>query len=171
MNASNVFNIEASLNQWIRTQLDTYTTPAFFSGFGGSQRVVFNMPEAALSAPCFSVDHLFIETMDLWQGRLGDGGTTAQKYSAFLDVNIWVTRSNNNWAIDKRWMASILSDLMNKTKSISLTDYLTTYPTSSAAGYLVYIDAIEARQVGDDPNPDLVRERFLIKYHTNLRSN
>ena len=170
MNPSNTFNIEITINQWLRTQIDAESLPAFFSGFGGSERVIFNMPEQPLQAPVYSAAHLFIDTDDIWQGRKVDIGV-GKRYFAFLDVSVWVSRSNVNWASDKRWMESILHDIVNKTKSITLTEYLDDYPNTSAIPYSIFIDDIEARQTSPDANPDLERVRFLIRYHTILRSN
>ena len=170
MNPANTFNIETTVNQWLRTQIDAESLPSFFSGFADSERVIFNMPESPLLAPVFSATHLFIDTEDTWQGRRVDIGV-GKRYFAFLDVSVWVSRSNANWAIDKRWMESILHDIVNKTLSIPLTEYLDDFPNTSAIDYSIKIDDIEARQTQQDKNPDLERVRFLIRYHTILRSN
>jgi hypothetical protein len=170
MNPSNVFNIEGTLNQWLRTGLEAYIAPSFFSGFPGS-RLILVMPENPMNTPVFSAGHLFIETQERWQGNAGDNGTLAHHYEAFLDVNIWVSRINTQWVADKRWMSTILTDLVNKTKSVTLTEYLDDYPNTSSGVYTIYIDNIEARQTEQDVNPDIERERFLIKYHTIIRSN
>lgn len=169
MNPANVFNIESSLNQWLRTGLDAYTAPSFFSGFPG-ERLILVMPEAPANVPVFSAGHLFIETQKRWQGNRADG-VYGQHYEAFLDVSVWVSRANTQWVADKRWMGSILMDWVNKTKSITLTNYIDSYPSTSSGVYQVYLDRIEARQVGEDENPDIERERYLIKYHTILRSD
>lgn len=170
MNPSNTLNIETSLNAWLDTQLDTYTPPAFFSGFPGA-RLVAIKPESPLNPPLFSVSHIFIEMVDEWQGRRGADNSYAQCYYAFMDVQVWVVRSNVNWMAEKRWLCAVLADIVNKTPSVQLTDYLTNYPASSSVDRRIYIGNLEARQTEQDVNPDFERERFLIKYHHYLRSN
>jgi hypothetical protein len=170
MNAVNVFNVESSLNNWLSAQIATYTPPSFFSGYPGTQ-LILNMPESPLNVPAFSAHHLMVETFDLYQGRRVGLTTYGVRYEAFMDVSVWVSRQYPNWAADKRWMASILQDIATGTKSVSITDYLTNYPTSAGTDNLVYIDRIDARQTVPDANPDFERERFLILYHCLLRSD
>jgi len=169
MNVANVFNIENTLNTWFNTQIATYSPPAFFSGFDGD-RVIFDMPEQPLQPPQFSASHLFIRTEDLYQGRRVSTADVGQRYYAFMDISAWVTRGNANWLAELRWMASILNDAVNQALSVNLTEFLDDYPNSSSANQAIYIDGLEARQVGSDPSPDLKRERFLVRYHTLLRS-
>lgn len=171
MNESNTFNFEVSLNQWMRTELDTYTPFADFSGFPGD-RLILTMPEEPANVPAFSMHHLLIDTDDVYQGRRVGECEVGQRYSAFMDVSVWVSRLNAHWVSDKRWMCSILADLVNKTKSVQLVDYLGDYPTVPySMPYAIYIDKIDARQTQPDNNKDFERERFLIKYHTILRSD
>jgi len=166
MNEANTFNIEATLNAWLKTAIDGLDPPAFFSGFP-STRFILNMPESPINVPAYSGHHLFIETEDAYQGRRGDGGS-ALIYRAFFDVSVWVSRRNSNFTADKRWMCAALKDIVLGAKSVVLTDYLTNYPASSAGEVKIYIDGIEARQTEQDVNPDIDRERFLILYHTIL---
>lgn len=170
MNVANTFNIETTLNEWLKAQLNAVTAPIFFSGFPGD-RLIFNMPEKPANVPAYSGHHLFIDTVDRWQGRRGDNDTYAVNYRAWFDVSVWVTRANGSWASDKRWMCAVLKDIVNQTVSVSLDDYLTGYPTPADTDYKIVIEGIEARQTEADPNPDFDRERFLIGYRTILRSD
>ena len=169
MNATNVFNVESSLNNWLNTQLATYTPPSFFSGYPGN-RLVADMPESPLNVPVFSVHHLHVETQDVYQGRRVSATESGVWYEAFMDVSSWVTRANANWVADKRWMGAILQEIVIDTKAITITDYTTDYPNTSAVNNLIFIDRMDARQTVPDVNPDFERDRFLIKYHTILRS-
>jgi hypothetical protein len=170
VNPSNTFNIETSLNSWLQTELDSYTPPAFFSGFPGS-RLIMNMPEEPVNVPAFSLHHLLIGVRNEHQGRRTGVNERGGLYEAFMDVSAWVSRKNVNWVADGRWMCAIVTDIVEKTTAVQITDYLTDYPDSDDVEYAIYIGDIDARQTQPDDNPDFERQRFLIKYHTILRSD
>lgn len=172
MNPVNVFNVESSLNFWLEAQLDLdrYAPPSFFSGYPGA-KLILTMPETPANVPAFSMHHLPIETMDRYQGRRTGVNERGVWYEAFMDVSTWVSRKNANWLADKRWMNAILQDMVINTPAISVTDFLTNYPMDDTVDYVIFIDRIDNRQTVPDVNPDIERDRFLIKYHCILRSD
>lgn len=172
MNPVNVYNVEASLNHWLSEQLelDKYAPPSFFSGYPG-EKVILNMPEVPANVPAFSVHHLPIETSDVWQGRRTGVNERGVWYEAFMDVSVWVSRKNANWAAEKRWMCAVLQDIVIATTAVQVSDFLSDYPMDDTVNYAIYIDEMDARQTVPDGNPDFERERFLIKYRCVLRSD
>lgn len=172
MNPVNTFNVETSLNQWLSEQLDLdkYAPPSFFSGFPGD-KLILNMPEQPINVPAYSAHHLPIETMSPYQGRRTGINERGVWYEAFMEVNVWVSRNNVNWATEKRWMSAVLQDIVIATTYVQVTDWLSDYPMDNTVDYAIYIDRIDSRQTMPDANPDFERERFLIKYHCILRSD
>lgn len=166
---ANLFNVETSLNSWFITQVASFSPPSPFGSFA-STRVRTDMPETPLNTPCYTVHHLPISMKDAYMGRIGYDSTSAMDYSAFMDISVWVSRSNLNWLFQQRWMGHKLTDLVISTKQVQISDYLTDVNNPTSTQERILLGTVEARQVLEDMNPDIERARYLIRYETILRS-
>lgn len=166
---TNMFNVEATLNQWLGDSIGAATLPAWLP----SVAVVFTMPEIETSLPCFSVHHIPVAITEIAHGRVTS--TTAaekgQSASALMEVNAWVTRQDANWSAQLRTMTDIVVDAVVSTPSVIVSDYTTNPYTPSATAYLVRLESVEIVATQADENPDIERRRMLVNYRWIYRTS
>lgn len=157
LHATNPFNVRATLNQWFSANVSAITRPSWLTFAPTAVR--FNVPETTLNTPCFSVTHIpvgqFVSNM---------GKHPGDKAMGLLEVNTWVSRNNVSWNAQLGTMNSMVQKVFGDYAAVQLVDYLSNPSVPSAQPYKVDLMALENVAVMPDPNPDIERSRFLIRY-------
>lgn len=167
---STSFNVEASLNEWLRAALTAFTRPSWLSVMPG---IVQDAPQTTAAMPCFSFLHIPVATLtNSYQGRNVGGGLKGGKSIGMMDVSCWVSRSKSpHYAAQLRTMADMVQSAAMSQTAVVVMDYASSQTAPSSAGYKVDIGDITETQTQPDPNPDVERVRILIDYSFTFRAN
>ena len=170
LHETTVFNAEASLNDWLRSQIATFALPAWM---GGTVHFITDWPEIEKSLPCISVAHL----PGYRRGEYERGDVSARQMLArgLVDVSAWVSRSQlyqgqEVWLPRLRFMEGMIEQAHAGAVAIVIRDYLTSLSNPQDTPYRIILGDISVVQTGPDPNPDIERRRALINYRWFLRS-
>lgn len=158
---SNAFNVETTLNQWFATELALIDRPAWLPNL---PTFVYDMPEADLPTPCISFFHLPISDRSLWMGDATGEGERGLQSAALLDISLWASRLSVNWLAQVRTMRTMVQRLVTATPTVIIQDVW--YDTSSGTdtSYKINFFDLEAGAVESDANPDIKRQRLLLRY-------
>lgn len=164
MSTTSTFNVEASLNYWFQTQVAAQSLPAWLT----SVPVVFDMQEVTISLPCLSVVHIGVASRDIWQGRHVDGGTTkGLASSGLMQIDAWASRSNVDWYMQMMSLDGLVRDIFVNTANVVISNWQAigySGGTAAALTYKIDLSDIEYLATAPDPNPDIERRRFLVRY-------
>lgn len=165
--AYGAYNVNASLNTWFQANITAAGLPAWMP----SARVVFDYGQetpiiSGYSGHAFSVAHLGADVAEQYQGRNSLGGSAGQRMAGIMEVNCWVSKqaAGNAYTQRLRHLGDMVTTLVTQTKAVRLTNYYTSTAAPSALPVLVRLENWEEVAVGEDPNPDIRRKRFLIDY-------
>lgn len=164
LQAAGTFNVEASLNAWLRTQLAAITgLPSWLATLPVP---VTYLPEATASLPALTVVHLPGSLDDAWQGRTvsTSSSTKGRDARAIMEVDAWVTRANANWLAQLRTMQDCVMTVLTGTTSVVIKDYATSQTSPADTAYLVRLRDARLVTTAPDPNPDIERRRMLVDY-------
>ena len=168
LHVTNDFNVEASINKFIKDALTTITRPSILPTL---PTFVENMPEVKASLPAFSFVHLPAGSIDSFQGRNAELNTKAARNLGILDLSLWVSRNGVNWNAQLRVMQAMVNTVYLDSKSgVIIRDYTTTPGSPSLTNYRVVFNDLDIVIVSPDANPDIERRRILIKYEWMMRS-
>lgn len=164
---TSVYNVETSINAYMRAQLATVTRPAWLTTMPG----IVSLPiESAASLPGFSFHHLPVGMYDRWQGRAVDGGYKGQKAVQIFEVDCWVSRSNRDWQAQLRTMKDMALTVLNSAAEVVIRNYAADQSSPAATSYLVRWSDVSMPQTAPDDNPDIERARILATYSWVYRS-
>jgi hypothetical protein len=169
IDASSVYNIEATLNAWLRAALATYTRPADI-GLDTAPPVITDVPDRTAAFPSWSIHHIGASTRDVLQGRVTDGVKSGVWASGLMEANCWVTRGHTSWMAQLRWMHSAVLDVVAGTSGVVVKDYASDPYNPADTAYRVIVGDAQTTATGPDPNPDVERRRVLVGYRWVLRS-
>lgn len=170
MHVTNVSNVEATLNAHFRTALNAISAPSYFTG-----AITFtqNWSEIAAILPCYSVHHLPIASVDMWQGRGGGiDGQNAVRSHGLMEISAWVSRDQKMsgqdvWQARLRWMQAAVTEVYAKAPRIVIKDYTT--PASPAATlFTIRTGNLSIIQTAPDTNPAIERRKLQIGYQWEL---
>lgn len=161
LHETSTFNVVATLNQWVIDELAAITLPAWLADFD----VVIGMPEASLPTPCLSLHHLPVSQTAGWESR-----APSSLAVALLEINAWVSRSSISWLAQLDTLQSMIGQIVAKTNTLAIQDYLSVPGTPVLTPYKIEIDTLEVRDTAPDPNPDIARRRMTIRYQWHVRS-
>lgn len=165
LHATSTYNVEATLNNWLKTQINTLTVSLLTAPY----TFVFTYPDVALAPPCFSTTHRAINRVGAYQGRVLGGGESGVSASNLMDISAWVKRESN-WQARMRQMMSMIEAVFAGPGVIRLTDY-TTPGTPTTANYKINLGNLEAISMdADTDNPGIMRSRAQIRYEWTLRT-
>jgi len=167
INASLPFNVEATLNAYMRTQLATYPLTSWMAAL---PPVVTDWPIKTTSMPAFSIAHIDVGGDDRYQGRNVGNGNLGMMTMGIMDVSAWVTKSNTNWLIKLRTMESMIMDVLVGQATVVIKDYYTNQVSPSNTAYRLTLGNVRRVSVAQDPNPDVQRRRVLVNYDWVMRS-
>ncbi len=164
-----VFNAEASLNDWLRSQLGQIDLPDWMAMVA----ITTDWPEIGKSLPCISIAHLPGHRRGHYQR--GDVAALAVLARGLADISCWVSRSDQYngqdvWLARLRYLQGMVEQAVTGTVAVVIRDYLTSpvYPQDTA--YRIMLGDLTWVQTGADPNPDIERRRALLNYRWFLRS-
>lgn len=167
LHSTNALNVEASVNNWLNTQLNAITKPSWLP----SLAIVFNMPETGILTPGISVFHMPIAQRNRWQGGHVGEGRVGARAANLMDVSCWVSRGDStNWNAQLMTLRSMVMSVFAGKSSLQLSDYLSDPANATAVAYKVDFGPLDGADTQHDPNPDIERARFLIRYDWTIRS-
>jgi hypothetical protein len=159
-------NVRGTLNNWFAAQITASGQPAWMP----SARVLFNRPERGLisgySGHAFTVEHTDTTPIAQYEGRNTIGGSAGEMRQGLMLINCWVSREQAPADYMRRvqQMGDMVSYLYQHTKAVELLNTYTSTAAPSGMGALVRLSNLEGQTPMPDPNPDLVRRRYLIRY-------
>jgi len=164
---TSVFNVQASLNAWLRGELAGISKPSWLPAY----TLTTSNPEAAASMPAFSVNHIPVAADDRWQGRAVGGTSKGLHGRGIMEINVWVSRSARNWLAMKRTMTDMVLTAAGRTTAVVIDDHAANLNSPAATSYLVRIGDVQPVETAADPNVDVERQRILVDYEWTYRSN
>jgi hypothetical protein len=168
VHVTNTYNVEASINAYFKAAFTAMTRPSFLSTLPSFAE---NTPETPASLPTFSFVHLPAGSMDIYQGRKAEPGAKAVRGLGILDIGAWVSRKNTSWNAQLRFMQSMIDTAyMDSGGGVIIRDYTVTPQTPTVSSYRAVFNDLDVVIVADDPNPDVMRRRVLVKYQWDVRS-
>jgi len=167
LHPTNTFNVEASLNEWIKRGLNDIERPAWLAEL----HIITHHEDIPALLPCISVTHLPMYR----GGKYERGGQSAHLARAILDVSCWVSRSQtyagqNVWQARLRWMQSMVEQVFGAEQTVVIQDFDTSLQARQDTAFRVFFADANVVQTGVDPNPDIERRRILINYRWFSRS-
>lgn len=169
IDATSVYNIEATLNAWLRGQLAGYAVPADIN-LDAVPPLITDVPGRDAVFPAWSIHHLGARTRDMFQGRVTDGSKPGVWASGMMEINCWVTRGNVNWLAHLRWMHSAVLDALTGTTGVVVKDYAADPYNPTDTGYRILLGDAQDMTTAPDVNPDVERRRVLANYRWVLRA-
>lgn len=163
---ANTYNVETSINDWFVTALAEITRPVVLAGYS----VVFNMPETAIVTPAFAVTHRGVGVNMALQGRNVGSGDKGGRAGGLMLIDCYVSRSAVNWNAYLGAMASMVQSVFVGTSGIVVYNYMDDPDFPVPTPYKVDFTELEAIEVAADPNPDIERRRFNVRYNWTVRS-
>jgi hypothetical protein len=164
---TSTFNVEASMNKWLQDGLADITKPSWLPAY----TLALNFPQGGITPPCFSVAHIPVHRMQLWQGDYVGDGKTGRRAAALMEVSVWVTRQNSAYMAQAMAMLAMLDGLVAGTQTIPLYNYWGNPAAPVLTAYKIDIGEMTISETAPDPNPDIYRRRALIRYDWVVRSN
>lgn len=171
LHATNSINVEASVNNWFNTAINAITKPAWLP----SLTLIFNLPDTPIVTPGISVYHMPVSMTNQWQGNHVGSGLVGGRAVNLMDVSCWVSRSATYstmeaWALQLGTLRSMVQGVFAGTASIQLTNYTSDLGNPLGVAFKVDFIRLEAVATEHDPNPDIERARYLIRYEWTQRS-
>lgn len=157
------FNVEASLNEWMRAALAAFSLPAWITTL---PTIVYDFPQVSAAIPCFSFVHLPVDIDSNFQGKNVGGGDKGGRATGIMDVSCWVSRSKapNSWYPILMILRDFVLSTAEATSTVVISDYQTSLSAPAATVYKINIDHAAVVEVVHDPNLDVERKRILIDY-------
>ena len=163
---ANTYNVETSINAWFVEALENITRPVVLSGYS----VVFNLPETAIVTPAFAVTHRGVGINLGFQGRQVGNGDTGGRAGGLMMIDCYVSRASVNWGAYLAAMAAMVQSVFAGTPSVRVYNYMEDPDFPVATPYKVDFTEFEVIEVAADPNPDIERRRFNVRYNWTVRS-
>lgn len=169
IHVTSTYNVEATLNAYFKAALQAFTVPEWLTQ---PLPVVMNTPEVTASLPAFSLSNISVGAMDMFQGRNAEANTRAMTSLGILEISAWVTRKNTSWVAQLRTMCSmIVGAYLDSKGGVILKDYQSNNANPSSVAYRIVLNDLDVVVVSNDPNPDIERRRYLVKYQWTVRSS
>lgn len=159
------YNVHATLVSWVASIYAT-AVPAV----GVALAILLDHPTTPIDPPCVSV-HFLGDDSDpsmRFGGMNVGGGLHGVGRFGLLEVDLWASRSAQNWRAQLRQLHDALSkgviSLHSSGGAMPIKDFYTTATSPADTAYLVRIDGIEERGSLPDPNSDIQRKRLILTY-------
>lgn len=172
LHATTPLNVEASINAWFSTQVNAISRPSWLPSF----TLILNVPETPIVTPGISLYHMPVNQRNLYQGGHVGEGRTGARAANLLDVSCWVSRKasvggqENIWNAQLMVLRGMVQGVFAGKGSLQVSNYLSDPANPVAVAYKVDFGLLEGVSTQDDPNPDIMRARFLIRYDWTVRS-
>lgn len=165
-------NAEGSVNEWFRKTITANGTPSWMP----SARVVYDRQEMPLlsgySGHAFSVEHLGSEPVMHYQGRYTVGGSAGHMRQGLVEVNCWVSRSaaGPQYPQRLRQMGDMVTRTFTSGLAVPLLNLYTGASEPTSIGAIVRVSEAEYVPTVGDPNPDILRRRYVVRYRWEERA-
>jgi hypothetical protein len=158
-------NVQASVNDWFRTNLTGAGLPAWM----GSARVAFNWPDADLisgAGHVFSVTHLGSDVAQIYQGRTVADGQNGQTMRGLLEVDCWLSerKASASAHLMLGQMGDMVTYLFTSGRQVPIKNLYASIASPPTLSATVRVGQAEEQSVQPDPNPDIMRKRYLVGY-------
>lgn len=160
-------NAIASVNDWFESNITANGMPNWMP----SARVVYDFGKEnplfdGHSGHAFSVNHFDVGVAAEFQGRNTVGGSAGQISEGMLEINCWINKrqAGEDFVSRLRTMGEMVSYLFISASDVLLNDYNINQNNPPFTSALVRLDPARRLVVGDDPNPDVRRQRFQANY-------
>lgn len=161
------YNVEGTLNNWFATNIAGAGLPPWMP----SARCVYNWPQKDLisgySGHAFALNHLGAMSVQQYEGRNTIGGSAGETRQGLWEINCWVSRqvAGERYTERLRHMGDMVTNLfMSARYGVEITNLYTSTAAPSGIGALVRLYDVEEMATLPDPNPDMMRRRFLVRY-------
>jgi hypothetical protein len=161
-----LYNVEGTLNNWFNTNLTANGIPAWMP----SARVVYDYPENGLinghSGHAFSVTHQGAEVLERYQGNNTVGNSAGQMMQGMAEINCWISKeaAGASWPARLRQMGDMVRFVFVSARQIEINNLYTSTAAPSGVGGLITFGQTDEVSVAPDPNPDIMRRRFITRY-------
>lgn len=159
LHTASVFNVRASLNAWLQSALAALDRPPWLASY----TLVFNAPEASLSAPAFAVVHHFAGQRALWLGL--NPGVQAE---GVMEISAWASRGPS-WQAQLNSMQAMIEQAAAGAASVAISDYQSAPAAPPPTLYKIDLLRLQALDAAPPASPDLARRAFALRYAWVLR--
>lgn len=171
LHATNAENVEATLNNFIVTQLAAITVPAYLSGY----QTVADWPESVMPTPCFSFAHFPVMSQYRYQGNVISATESGMDTHQLLEISAWFNRDflyNGQivWSAALRYMQSMVQQVVIKNPVMVIQDYSTPSSPTATAYVVRFRGDLDTRDTMPDENPAIKRRRMICHYWWTQRS-
>lgn len=157
-----LYNVVGSINDFFATQVTAKGLPAFMP----SAVVNFDFPQAPLTFPSFSVNHLGTELAEAYQGYNLDGGWRGQMRLGIAEINVWesYSRASGQHQRNLQIMRDMAARVFATGAAIAVLDVYGTTANPTGNGTIVRCEPVTDSPGTQDPNPDVLRMRMTVNY-------
>ncbi len=161
--ATSYFNVEATLNDWLATELAAVTRPTWLATMPGLY--YDGQPIAEPDVPCFSLFHLPVDAqLSALQGRY----TTPTL--GIVDISAWVTQNAPNYMAQLRTMRDMVTTVLARKTALVVKDFATSLSAPAPTAYKIDFETLTgSAPAPDTANPALWRARMLLEYRWHYR--
>jgi len=161
------YNVEGSLNKWFETNLTAAGLPSWMP----SARVVYGWDEESPlinghSGHAFSVTYLGSDGTRPYQGRRMEASAIGDRREGLLEINAWVSKqqAGNSYRQRLAQAGDMVGHLLASARSVQINHVYGSLTKPTAIGAVVRLMDYNEPSVGADPNPDMLRRRFVVRY-------
>lgn len=167
--AASFFNVEATLNDWLATQLAAVTRPAWLATLPPIYHD--GQPIVEPNVPCFSFFHIPVDVqLAAYQGRGAEIGRKAAPSMGMMDISAWATQAEPNYMAQLRTMRDMVATVTLLKVALVVKDFATSLTAPADTLYKVDFDNLTSTAPAPDTaNPALWRARMLLDYRWNYR--
>jgi hypothetical protein len=164
--STGAYNVEASIIAWLNLVIVANAAPLI----GAPVPLVVDYPQTPLAPPCYAATSLGGgPTAQQFEGARLDPGKNGTMRWAMLQVDCWDTRRNNPaYRARLIQLGDVLTfgyaTALKAGGSLPIYDFYSSASAPVALAYRIYLDRFDESIPAPDPNPDLVRRRFVLLY-------
>lgn len=163
---ANTYNVETSINDWFVRAIEDITRPVVLPAIS----IVFNVPETAIIMPAIAVTHRGVGVNLALQGRNVGSGDKGGRAGGLMLIDCYASRAAVNWGAYLAAMGAMVQSVFAGTSGIQVYNYMDDPDFPVMTPYKVDFTEIEVIEVAADPNPDIERRRYNVRYTYTMRS-
>lgn len=163
--STGAYNVEASVIAWLNSVIAANAAPLI----GVVVPLIVDYPQTPLAPPCYAVTSLGGgPTAQQFEGARLDPGKNGTMRWAMLQVDCWDTRKAQGYRARLMQLGDVLTSgyatALKAGGSLPIYDFYTSASAPQTLTYRIYLDRLDESIPAPDPNPDLVRRRFVLLY-------
>jgi len=161
------YNVEASLGEWFRVNVTANGSPSWM----WTARTVYGWDEespimSGSAGFAFSVNFLGSNAVQQFQGRRVGADAVGHTREGLMEINTWVSKQHAKNAYRQRLAQAgdMVHALLTSAHSVPITHVYGSQAQPTGIGAVARLMDYDEVGVGPDPNPDMLRRRFLVRY-------